>query len=63
MTLVHEGKTVRIRPIEERDLATRRGAGGAFRLLVTDRPGSFAKLAGRFLGRELAGLEVEQVDL
>ncbi|UJR85554.1 glutamate racemase [Sandaracinus amylolyticus] len=41
----------------------REGAPGGLKLMVTDRPGRFAEVAARFLGRDLDGLEVEQVDL
>ncbi|WP_053237945.1 glutamate racemase [Sandaracinus amylolyticus] len=41
----------------------REGASGGLKLMVTDRPGRFAEVAARFLGRDLDGLEVEQVDL
>lgn len=41
-----------------------RGEGeGALRIMVTDLPGKFAETASRFLGREVEGLAVEQVDL
>ena len=48
--------------LRERELL-REQPDGALRLMVTDRPGRFAEVASRFLGRELEGLEVEQVDL
>lgn len=48
--------------LEERRLRTEEGPG-RLRLLVTDRPGRFAEVASRFLGRDAEGLEVEQVDL
>ena len=37
--------------------------GGITRLLVTDMPSQFADSAARFLGRSVADLNVEQVDL
>lgn len=46
----------------ERDLLREGGAGG-LRMMVTDRPGRFPEVASRFLGRDLEGLHVEQVDL
>ena len=46
----------------ERELA-REGGAGALRLLVTDRPGRFAEVASRFLGHDVEGLDVDQVDL
>ena len=38
-------------------------AAGSLRLLVTDTPGGFREVAGRFLGGDLATLPIEQVDL
>jgi glutamate racemase len=48
--------------LRERDLA-READTGSIRLMVTDRPGKFAEVAERFLGRDVEGLVVEQVDL
>jgi glutamate racemase len=48
--------------LEARQLG-RCGAAGELALYVTDMPDRFAEVAGRFLGRSLAGLNVEQVDL
>lgn len=45
-----------------RDLAKEHGPG-SIRLLVTDRPHPFAAVASRFLGRDIEGLVIEQVDL
>lgn len=48
--------------LAERELLREKG-DGALQLMVTDRPGKFAEVAARFLGRDLEGLAVEQVDL
>ena len=49
--------------LRERGLA-RSGAGaGELSLYVTDLPGRFGEVAGRFLGRPVEGLAVEQIDL
>jgi glutamate racemase len=48
--------------LRERDLLRESGAG-ALRLMVTDRPGRFAEVASRFLGADVEGLAVDQVDL
>lgn len=47
----------------ERQVGQARESGGALRLLVTDLPGRFGEVASRFLGRDVEGLSVEQVDL
>ncbi len=39
------------------------GRSGELRLKVTDRPGRFAEVASRFLGRDVEQLAVEQIDL
>lgn len=49
--------------IEERGMANEAGHVGDLRLLVTDRPGRFAEVASRFLGRDVETLGVEQIDL
>ncbi len=49
--------------LEQRGLASTRRENGELRLLVTDLPGRFAEVASRFLGRDVAGLQVEQIDL
>jgi glutamate racemase len=46
----------------DRDL-NRENGEGALELLVTDRPAKFAEVAARFLGADVEGLAVEQVDL
>jgi glutamate racemase len=48
--------------LTDRALAKTEG-DGALELLVTDRPAKFAEVAARFLGADVEGLEVEQVDL
>lgn len=49
--------------LEERALLADERERAALRLMVTDRPGRFAEVASRFLGRDVEGLAVEQVDL
>ncbi len=46
-----------------RSLASERTREGTLRLFVTDRPRQFQEVASRFLGEDLEGLLVEQVDL
>ncbi|MDH5672557.1 MAG: glutamate racemase [Myxococcales bacterium] len=46
-----------------RQMAAPAGRAGSLRLLVTDRPRHFADVAARFLGEQVAELDVEQVDL
>ena len=36
---------------------------GTLRIMVTDLPGRFAEVAGRFLGRDIDAAAVEQIDL
>ncbi len=49
--------------IAARDLARDAEHRGALRILVTDLPDRFADVAARFLGHDVDGLEIEQVDL
>lgn len=49
--------------LRERNLHNPNSTPGSLRMLVTDRPGKFAEVAGRFLGESVEGLDVEQVDL
>jgi glutamate racemase len=49
--------------LDERGLRTDANGEGSLRLLVTDMPGRFAEVAARFLGRDVEGLPVDQVDL
>ena len=55
--------------LEERELRAPvpEGAGegphGSLRMMVTDRPGRFAEVASRYLGRDVGSLAVEQIDL
>lgn len=50
--------------LSDRGLTSPNEAGGGItRLLVTDMPSQFAESAARFLGRSVADLNVEQVDL
>jgi glutamate racemase len=49
--------------LDERGLPAQRAEAGSLRLLVTDLPKRFADVASRFLGRPVAGLEVEAIDL
>lgn len=48
--------------LAEREL-DREDGEGSLELLVTDRPAKFAEVAARFLGEDVEGLHVEQVDL
>lgn len=48
--------------LEARGLARSSGPG-ALSLLVTDLPGRFAEVAARFLGRDVADLDVTSIDL
>jgi glutamate racemase len=49
--------------LTERGLARVGRGPGELSLFVTDLPGRFGEVAGRFLGRTVEGLAVEQVDL
>jgi glutamate racemase len=50
--------------VDDRDLRRPAGEGaGSLALMVTDRPGRFAEVASRFLGRGVDDLGVEQIDL
>jgi glutamate racemase len=49
--------------VEDRELAQPSPEPGSLRLLVTDRPGRFAEVASRFLGRSVDDVPVEQIDL
>jgi glutamate racemase len=49
--------------LDERSLRNGASQVGALQLRVTDRPAKFAEVASRFLGRDVEGLAVEQVDL
>ncbi len=49
--------------LDDRRLRRAASHGGSLRLFVTDRPGKFADVATRFLGADLEGLAIEQVDL
>lgn len=49
--------------VRERGLGNDPSHEGTLRLLVTDRPGRFAEVASRFLGRDVESLGVEQIDL
>jgi glutamate racemase len=49
--------------VEDRELAQPSSEPGSLRLLVTDRPGRFAEVASRFLGRSVEEVPVEQIDL
>lgn len=48
--------------LESRGLARAEGAGD-LHIMVTDLPGRFAEVAGRFLGRDIDESAVEQIDL
>lgn len=48
--------------LKDRDLVANPGSG-ELKLMVTDLPARFAEVAARFLGRDVASLEVEAVDL
>jgi glutamate racemase len=49
--------------LDERGLRSDAASGGALHLMVTDRPAKFAEVASRFLGGDVEGLDVQQVDL
>ena len=48
--------------LRDRELDASPGHGG-LRLMVTDLPSRFAEVAARFLGEDVEGLDVEQIDL
>jgi glutamate racemase len=49
--------------LAERDLARAGSEAGELSMYVTDMPGRFSEVAGRFLGRPIEGLKVEAIDL
>jgi glutamate racemase len=49
--------------LDQRSMGATRTEPGRLRLLVTDLPGRFTEQAARFLGRDVAGLDVEAIDL
>ena len=49
--------------LEERGLRRAADGQGDLAMYVTDMPGRFGEVAGRFLGRPIEGLKVEQIDL
>jgi len=49
--------------LDTRSLRADRTRKGAMKILVTDRPARFLEVAGRFLGHNIADVEVAQVDL
>lgn len=49
--------------LEQRGLACPPDAQGSLTMFVTDMPGRFSEVAGRFLGEPIEGLSVEQIDL
>jgi glutamate racemase len=49
--------------LEERGLRRAQAGAGDLSLYVTDMPGRFGEVAGRFLGRPIEGLDVQQIDL
>lgn len=51
------------RMLEARDQLRPLDSAGDLRVMVTDRPGKFAEVASRFLGRDVESFPVEQVDL
>lgn len=66
-TCVVDSAEATARELEEllsaRGLHTARSEAGELSMLVTDLPGRFSEVAGRFLGRPIEGLRVEAVDL
>ncbi|MBZ0121874.1 MAG: glutamate racemase [Sandaracinaceae bacterium] len=50
------------RLLSERELSVTHGPG-SLKILVTDLPGRFAEVAARFLGHDVEGLDVQQIDL
>jgi len=51
------------RLLDQRGLVRSAQATGDLTMYVTDMPGRFGEVASRFLGRPIAGLPVEQIDL
>jgi glutamate racemase len=49
--------------LSERELGRESVGQGELAMYVTDIPGRFGEVAGRFLGRPVEGLHVEQIDL
>lgn len=49
--------------LHDRGMARSTSGPGDLSLYVTDMPGRFGEVAGRFLGRTVEGLAVEQIDL
>ncbi|HJK91720.1 MAG TPA: glutamate racemase [Polyangiaceae bacterium LLY-WYZ-15_(1-7)] len=49
--------------LEDRAMGVEGSERGGMELLVTDLPDRFGEVASRFLGEDVSGLEVEQVDL
>ncbi|MBN1652315.1 MAG: glutamate racemase [Deltaproteobacteria bacterium] len=49
--------------LREKRLRAEKKRPGSLRLMVTDKPGRFAEVASRFLGRNLDGLDIRQIDL
>lgn len=49
--------------LSERGMASARTEPGELSMYVTDMPGRFSEVAGRFLGRPIEGLRVEAIDL
>jgi glutamate racemase len=49
--------------LDERRLRRAHDGEGDLSMYVTDMPGRFGEVAGRFLGRPIEGLDVEQIDL
>jgi glutamate racemase len=49
--------------VAERGLAAPEGHQGSLSMLVTDMPGRFSEVAGRFLGEPVEGLDLSQIDL
>jgi glutamate racemase len=49
--------------LAERALANNTGGTGSLRMLVTDTPRRFSEVASRFLGRDLADLDLTAIDL
>jgi hypothetical protein len=49
--------------LERQQLAASPGKSGTLRIFVTDMPNKFSEVASRFLGQDVAKLDVTAIDL